>query len=611
MLVAGLCVWGVILYAHTLNAPFYFDDDATILKNPVIRDLSDPALWKHPDYRKRIVTFYSFALNYKFHGFDVRGYHAVNIAIHLLTALLVGWLIALLLGTPRMKGTSIAERADPFAFLGAWLFMSHPIQTQAVTYVCQRFECLAALFYVLSIGAYLKGRMSVGDPFRAALFFVIAALAACLGIFSKEIVFTLPGAIFLIEWVFFSGSFNRPKDPVILSRGVAKDLFFERFFPCSCFRKKAHGQNDANSVSRRPVGPIWTNGWGWLVAVIFGAALVSTLRSLDLPGIFATHAKMGISATTYLLTQFRVILKYFGLLFFPYSQNLDHDLSWSTGPFDGMTLPSLLVVILLIVAAFRSARRFPLISFGILWFFLTLSVSSSIVPQKDAVMEHRLYLPSVGFFIALLAGLYRLIRNFRGFLVGVFGLVLSLSFLTWQRNALWADEVKFWEDVALKSPNKFRSHTNLGLVYRKHGEYTKAIAAYETALRLRPPLGEPLGRIYTNLGAVYGVMGRYREEISLYLKAIAADPKNYQAYSNLGYAYALVGDYRNALVYGEAAVKMAPRFDEAWNNLGVTHARMEHYQEAAYAFQGALRINPYYKEAASNLRLAREKLGHA
>ncbi|NCB31798.1 MAG: tetratricopeptide repeat protein, partial [Clostridia bacterium] len=332
---------------------------------------------------------------------------------------------------------------------------------------------------------------------------------------------------------------------------------------------------------------------------------------INMAGIFAMHAKMGISSGTYLLTQSRVVLKYFGLLFFPYSQNLDHDLPWSAGLFDGVTLPSLLVVILLIAAAFRSARRFPLISFGILWFFLTLSVSSSIIPQKDAVMEHRLYLPSVGFFIAFLAAAYGLIKHSRWFVVCAAGVVLSLSFLTYQRNALWTDEVKFWEDVVRKSPGKARPYTNLGLVYRKHGEYSKAIAAYEKALSLRPPSGEPLSRIYTNLGAVYGVMRRYPAEIALYLKAIAADPKNYQAYSNLGYAYALVGDYRNAVKYGEAAVKMAPRFDEAWNNLGVTHARMEHYQEAVYAFQGALRINPYYKEAASNLSLAREKLGQS
>ena len=570
VMLAGLCAWGVMLYAQTLSAPFVFDDETTVLKNTAIHKLASPALWRNAHFYKRFVAMYSFALNYRFNGLDVRGYHAVNLAIHLATAIFVVWFILLLLKTPRMREESIAQHARMIAFLGGLFFVSHPIETEAVTYICQRFECLATLFYMLALCGYLKWRMSGDHPSQRAVFFMLSVVAALLGMLTKEIVFTLPLCVALIEGIFFrmpvSGSSSWGDRPVLKMLGLSAGL------------------------------------------LLLSVLLVGVLLPVDLPKVFSSHAAMGISSGTYLLTQFRVIVKYVGLLFFPVGQNLDYDLAWSTSLFDGVTLPCALGLLLLILLGIRSLRRFPLIGFGIFWFFLTLSVSSSFIPQTDALFEHRLYLPSVGFVIAFLAGLYALIKNFHGFLLFMGGIILCFSALTYERNALWTEDVRLWEDVVTKSPHKVRPYTNLGLAYRKHGEYAKALGAYEAALRLSPGKGKPLARIYTNLGAVYGAMGRYPEEIDLCLKAIAEDPRNYQAYSNLGLACALTGDYKKALEYGWKAVKMNNNFDEAWNNLGVTQALMGNYKRAGELFQKALKCNPYYAEAAANLRLARERM---
>lgn len=565
---AGLCVWGFLLYSNTLKAPFLFDDEEFILKNPVIRQLGDPALWQDPSNRKRFVAFSTFALNYRVHGNGVTGYHIVNLAIHLFTALSVVWFLLLLFKTPRMREDRITKRKYVIAFLIGGLFVSHPIQTEAVTYLSQRFECLAALFYMLSLCLYLKGRMSPRHPLRSAFFFMLSAVAAVLGAFTKETLFTLPALLVLIEWVFL-------KEP------------------------------DPNSFSKERV-PIWKKPWLYIGAVFLLMTATFFSLSLDLQQVFSAHAKIGITGGTYLLTQFRVILKYIGLLFLPLRQNLDYDFPWSPGLVDGPTLSSILLLLVVLFLAFRSIRRFPLIGFGVIWFFLTLSVTSSFIPLKDAMMEHRLYLPSVGFSIAFCAGIFYGIKNFRVFLLSMFGVIFVFSFLTYRRNEVWTDDLRLWKDVISQSPYKARPYVNLGVAYRRRGEYQKAVNAYQTALKLRPEHREPLAQIYNNLGAIYGIMKNYPQEIYFCRKAAELDSRNYQAQSNLGYAYALVGDYENALIHGREAVKMAPRFDEGWNNLGVTYGLMGRYEEAAGMFRKALEINPDYGEAAANQRLARD-----
>lgn len=564
----ALCVWGFLLYSNTLRGPFLFDDEKFILKNPAIRQLGDPALWQDLSYRKRFVAFSSFALNYHVHGNDVAGYHAVNMAIHIFTALSVVWFLLLLLKTPRLREENIAKHNYAIALLVGWLFVSHPIETEAVTYITQRFECLATLFYVLSLCLYLKGRMSSERPLQGTAFFMLSVVAAILGAFTKEIVFTLPAALVLIEWIFL-------KEPAPLS-----------------FLKEP--------------GSFWKKPWIYSGIVLLLMVLILFCLSINLRGVFSQHAEIGITSGTYLLTEFRVILKYIGLLFLPVRQNVDYDFAWSHGLLDGSTLASALVLLAIFLLAFRSIRRFPLVGFGVLWFFLTLSVTSSFVPLKDAIFEHRLYLPSIGFLIAFCAGLYYLIKNYRLFLLSMIGIILIFSSLTYRRNEVWTNALVFWQDAVSQSPRKSRPYVNLGVEYQRRGQPQKAIEAYQMALKFHQGLREPLAQLYNNLGSLYGEMKKYQEGIYFCRQAVELDPKNYQAQSNLGYAYALTGDYKNALLYGQNAVKMAPWFEEGWNNLGMTYGLMGEYQQAAMQFQEALKINPRYQEAAANLRLAHD-----
>lgn len=183
-----IIVVGLLTYSNTFNSPFHFDDEFYITKNPVIRNLNffiEPSgaeqfkgnYWFHT-LKMRYIGSLTHALNYKLHGLNITGYHIFNLTIHILNAILVYWLVVLTLRTPfggespfgesvNRKTHSISSASllwrpiHPFTYLPlsiALIFVSHPIQTQAVTYITQRFASLATMFYLLSLVMYIRWR---------------------------------------------------------------------------------------------------------------------------------------------------------------------------------------------------------------------------------------------------------------------------------------------------------------------------------------------------------------------------------------------------------------------------------------------------------------------
>ena len=223
---------GFVAYANSFDCTFHFDDFFNITENPAVRNFgSSPgfpfggaglkAIWNFAP--TRFIGVLSFALNYHFNRLDsprfapgaagVFGYHAVNFLIHIGSALAVWKLVQLLFATPVMKcrdATCYVSTAtapllvtwrsgkDTAALVCGLLFVSHPVQTQAVTYIVQRCISLAALLYLVTLCLYLEARLT-GIRRRRNLFFTGAAITALLGMLTKEIVFTLPFAILLFE----------------------------------------------------------------------------------------------------------------------------------------------------------------------------------------------------------------------------------------------------------------------------------------------------------------------------------------------------------------------------------------------------------------------------
>ncbi|MCG6535030.1 MAG: hypothetical protein L7F78_10120, partial [Syntrophales bacterium LBB04] len=191
---------GIIIYSNTFDCSFHFDD-YNIIESNVVKESAGIKDWINL-FPGRPVGILTFALNYHFHKLHVWGYHFINLTIHLVNALVVWWLTLLTLSTPKMKDEAISRQKSTVAFIVALLFVSHPLATQSVTYIVQRFSSLATMFYLLSLALYVKGRLWQRGRNVSRFFYGVSIVCAVLGMLTKEIVFTLPFAILLYEFCF-------------------------------------------------------------------------------------------------------------------------------------------------------------------------------------------------------------------------------------------------------------------------------------------------------------------------------------------------------------------------------------------------------------------------
>ncbi|MFA4828045.1 MAG: tetratricopeptide repeat protein [Thermodesulfovibrionales bacterium] len=579
---------GFLVYSNTFHAPFIFDDDLYIIENPAIKDFkffTDTAnlekLVMYKDignfFKTRFMGHLTFALNYRLNVFNVFGYHLFNLCVHIINALLVYWIIILTFRAPFFQ-KSASEPADEkrnqlIALFSSLLFVSHPIQTQAVTYISQRFTSLATLFFLLSLVMYIKWRtikqQTMSNEQRAnsyapgAMLYAVSILSAVLAMKTKEISFTLPVIIALYEFIFFEGK-------------IKTRLIF-------------------------------------LIPILL-TILIIPLTLMGVKGSLAGTDNMAntlnFSRWDYLFTQFRVIVTYIRLMFFPVNQNVDYDYPLYNSFFSaGVFLSFLFLLSVIIFGAYmffrssgeRGLKLARLISFGIFWFFITLSVESSIIPITDLIFEHRLYLPSVGFFIAVIASVMILKDKLNLGIADIGGIVVSailiLSGAAYARNAMWKDKIMLWSDNVNKSPRKARVYHNLGSAFLKQGRTSEAFEVYKTALQLAP---KDEG-IHLNMGLVYEEMGQSDEALQEYQNAVKLNPSFFKAHNNIGTIYAKQGRLNEALQEYQTALRINPYYAEVHNNLGNVFFDLKRFDDALREYQVALKLNPTYAQAHNNL----------
>jgi len=578
---------GVLAYANTFTTPFQFDDDAYIVNNPIIRsfhyflapsDIADltehtptavpPAL--RYAFMTRMVGYFTFAVNYYLHELNVTGYHVVNLAIHLLTGIFVFLILSATLSTNRFTAAAGAEvpAKDFIAGIIALLFVSHPIQTQAVTYLTQRFASLAAFFYLLSFLLYLRSSLSPAGRWRKAAY-AGSLVSAVLAMMTKEFTITLPIMLALYDMMFLTG--NRGDRIKRLAPFVATMAII----PALLFLQQGT-LHDLDSTMR-------------------------TITAADSSGIPRSH---------YLLTQFRVVALYLRLLFVPIGQNVDHDIPVYTSFFEPTVLFSFLLLLALFSAALwlfvashrkQSHPELRLAAFGILWFFITLSVESSIIPLGELVAEYRLYLPSIGISVSVVSLSLHAAKRFsmRPLLFySLFALVIvALSIASSLRNTVWASETALWADAARKSPALVRPHQNLGLYYGMQGRLQDAKRELITALALEPSNIE----LHNNLGVVYKQLGKYDHAVQEYTTALKLFPGDVMARYNLGNLYLAQGKIPEAIREYELTAQLMPDYDEAHNNLGIAYQKSGRFDAAIREFNRALELNPRNMNARNNL----------
>lgn len=560
-----IIIVGTLGYSNTLNSPFHFDDEGCIVKNPIIKNLayyvtpSQAKIYKgaqeYPMLINRYIGSLTFALNYKIHGLKVTGYHIFNILIHLINSLLVYWFVLLIFKSLASGAggdkPALPEQTLTIALFTSLLFVSHPIQTQAVTYIVQRFASLATTFYLLSIIMYIKFRLTFNDSnrdhggktsIRAFTFYLIALLTTVLAIKTKEIAFTLPAIIFLYEFIFFKGKTK--------SRILALIPFI-------------------------------------LTMLIIPATLI---YCVDLGGSIntATRLETDIPRLDYLYTQFRIIITYLRLILFPIAQNLDYDYPIYHSVFEPEVLLSLMALLAIcstvIYFFFRYRITHPItkiILFGTAWFFVTISIESGIIPISDVIFEHRMYLPSSGIFLVISTLLLMAVDKCRQKWVAgaVFSTViittLVLTATTYARNKVWNDKIVLWQDVVTKSPGKARGYYNLAQAHTEKGNLDIAIKYYKKAISINPNDY----RYHLSLGICLGDLDRMNEAIAELKEAVRINPHDFEAYNNLGSAFGALGLINESIKAFRKALQIEPDSDMARNNLEISLGRLSRPNE--------------------------------
>jgi len=548
LLLAGLVL---AAYSNSFRADWHFDDRSNILENPYFWNVSlrPASLFRAmvQDFNQnRPFSNLTLALNYYFNGDRVWGYHLVNLVLHLLATWAAFWVLRL---TFRQAGLPPA-RGDLAALGTAALWSIHPIQTQAVTYVVQRQTVMASALILCTLAAYIAGRRA-DQPARKLPFYLLAAGCLLVAMGSKEIALITPGLILLYEF-----------------------YFFQKFSLAFLHRRRLALATGA---------------------VLLAAALAFSLRSGVWSILMTGYHRYNFTLTQRLLTEPRILFQYLGLILWPRLSRLalEHDPLLSTSlVHPGTTLPAILAWLVVLAAAIRYARRYPLLSFAGLWYLGNLFLESSFVPL-DLMFEHRLYLPSLAVIALLVAAPIFAATRLRGVLVCLAAVAALLTVGTVSRNRVWRTEMSLWRDCVRKAPLKARSYLGLGKAFWQQGEPDRAIAVYSRALALNPDYTEA----YYDRACVYAQQRQYDQALADYSRSLDLNPDQAQALNTRGAIYKMRGEYDLALRDFNRALDLAPNFAYAYFNRGVTYELRGQFDQALADLSRTLDLNPNYAEA--------------
>jgi len=555
-----------LLYHHVLQGEFVSDDFMNIVDSDAIRDPFNPLrIWQ--GLHTRFLVGWTFSWNYYFGGLNPGGYHVVNVLVHVLNAFMVYCLTLLTLNTPLLKPQYSSSVSRKISFLASLLFLCHPIQTQGVTFVTQRFVLMSTLFYLMTLTFYILSRTS-----GQKRYFVLALLSMALGVFCKENMLTLPLALWGADFFFW------PKE---------KGRVVE-------------------SLKR-------------VVPFVLLAGLIPLMLAFDTLGShyeFKNQLASRSFNVHYFLTEINVLVTYLRLMVFPVSLTHDYDYPIVQSLFELKTLLSSFLLAGLAGMGVRLFQKDRLTSFCIFWFFLTTSVEVAVVcvVNRGVIYEHWLYLPMVGFSVLAAILVVRLVRNARLFRIVSAAVICVLCVLTYQRNFVWQNEIVFWEDNLDKAPNSPRVCFAAGTAYFRKGLLTKAESLIAQALRLnasggdgeKPLNNELASRALNNIGLLNMQGGRPLKARKAFQDAVDLYPGNAQAHNNLGISLVAQGELLKAQEHIQKSMRLQGEHAHGWYHLGQISMLEGNFSEAKAQFLKAGRLfelngNAFMAQAVARL----------
>jgi tetratricopeptide (TPR) repeat protein len=566
---AALACLSLVLYAWTLDFPMVFDDDMYLRSNPLFHDASSFTYPLHftefvnkprsigadPDlatnFVLRPVAYASFYINHLFDGFNPRWYRALNILIHAANAVLVYVLLQLLL----RRGGLVRSSRLFIAITAAALFAAHPLATESVTYIIQRFTSLAAFFCLLALCLHF---LAIARPERAWLLRTGAVVVMIGGMLTKECSIVIPLMAVMLDH--------------LLIRATWRQALWRALPLLLCL----------------PIIPV-------LVLLTSTAQNAGTLDLQTALNIVNTKDSPQ-THWEYAITQFTVVVAYLQRLFWPTGLNLDPEWPLYHSLFVQPIILSLLGLLAMITVFWWLRRRYQAdLRFGaafsfLVWFFATISISSGVVPLPDLMADHRTYLPSIGIFVIVACMLDRLRQCGVMHTLVPATTAISITALTWatcERNTVWSTAVNLWEDTAAKSPGKHRVWSNLGAAYSDRGDNERALVCFRKSTDIEPKFQNGVFNLSNSLLR----LGKYQESLDVTHNLIQQSEhaaRNPMVLYTLALGLATTGKQDEAIQVLNDCVKLSPTYSDPHRVLGLIykekqqpHLAIKHFHQAA------------------------------
>lgn len=609
-----------IAYSNSLNGTWALDD--FIANKPVgIKDLHD-----FLGFRK--VTYFTFILNQKIGTFNPINFRLFNILLHIVNTLLIYVLTYLTVISILEKqrdykhskkskdsNLSIQNKAFFAAILSGIIFGLHPININAVAYIVQRMASLSAFFVLLALLFYKFARGS-NLAISKTFFYALTALSILLGLFSKENAIMAVPLILLYDYIFLSR-----KDKKALDISAIKDFYWIKKHLIAILLCIATIGLALYLLKFHTVA-------GDIIKLFFDPNQPLTKKNWMAVDVYWTPLQ-------HILTEFRVISRYILIILFPLPQFFVFDwwgypLSYGiTSPFT--TLLSIIFIISLIIFAIWRLKHYPMLCFGILWYFIAISLESFFALGSDLYFEHRNYLPVAGLFAGITGQLAISIKlkQEKIFWPVVLVLCIFLGILTFSRNYVWKDSVTLWSDTLNKAPSNIRAMIGLANAYLKFSDFNNSEKYFKQAVQLSNAQSRfsflndsvySLGMLYLFQGKIddakklidvfhekfesYRIsilIGHYKslkneldEAISEYKKIISKVKGRDKTIvlTLLGDAYRKKGLLDESIDYYSKAISKDPSFSSAYYGMALSLINKRDINQAYSYLQKALSLEP-------------------
>jgi tetratricopeptide (TPR) repeat protein len=484
----------ITAYSNTFTATPALDDFHSWLQNPSVKldqiNFQSLARLARTQFGvARFIPMLTFALDYWVGGARLVFFHVTNLLTHIICALIVFILAGQLFRIEEKRSESTLS-AEAFGISVAAIWSLNPVQTSAVTYIVQRMASIQALFFMSSVCFFILARKALerGHSVRAKILFVATLGAGVLALLSKENSMMLPVVWVLTELWFFEGKLFR----VLYGRIVSQSTL------AKC---------------------------GMLGVVLMIIAVSACLGVTYAKDIIHGYSGRHFSLSERLLTESRIILWYVSLFFWPIPSrlSLEHDIDLSVSLFRPLsTLFSIALICGMLFFAARYRKRFPVLTFAVLWYLVNLVIESTVVPL-ELIFEHRLYLPSFGLALGLVTVIREALKKIfdkrsgrERDIIMVSGCAVLAAFLclgTFFRNEVWASRLTLYADAVRKAPEHPRARANLAMALVREGRYELGIEQAKAAVTLMQPKHEQYYVAGTAMLMGYVMEGRYEEGV--------------------------------------------------------------------------------------------------